>query len=752
MAALITPGKYTAEYRIETFLAETESNFVTMGAADLDGNGYTDFLFAGGIFPPATIRPTFGDILWQDSEGFRFERGAFVESVHPRAFVIDYFNADEVLDFFIAAHGYDAPPFPGEHDILMISTDGGYQNFQPELTSQNGFTHSAASGDVDNDGDQDILSVTTNSGASFLINNGFGVFFVTTAGLPSSIIGTNPEFRATASALYDMDGDGNLDIVLGTDIAFGVQNGDNQSRIYFGNAEGNFLDSSYVALPNFSPISGNQIVLDVKSIDIDLDGDNDLILSSTQNSPFYVGSGIQVLKNNGNREFVDVTNEALGSNGFNGSDPWGKALHVIDFNGDGIEDIFIQRIGSNNQNSVVVYLGDGDGGFVPLYKETMVPDGNLNFLLGGALPSLRLGVIELSAGQYYSDIFLVNRISIDDLAVLDLSPKDGNDVFRETFGNSTIDGGAGFDIISYDLDRSEAEIILQDDRIIVNRPSSQSDVLFSIEKIQFNEGYGFVFGGEGADTMVFAGSHDSYTLHVSQSGTTITDRLSSQQGTDTLYSIELLSFNDRTIDMNDFSNLTQLSNDQFKSLAEMYVAYFNRAPDAEGLFYWADKLAEGLTMDQIAELFFDQDETRAIYTDPSNTDAFVTAVYANVLGRTPDVDGFSFWKGKLAEGEVTQGSLVLRIIDGANNGNGPSDAAYLSDKTDLGIYYSAIKGLSDSTDGRQVMAAFGDQATANKLGAKTAIDSHYADATSDTNGEFLFNVVGVVDNPFIDFV
>lgn len=31
-------------------------------------------------------------------------------------------------------------------------------------------------------------------------------------------------------------------------------------------------------------------------------------------------------------------------------------------------------------------------------------------------------------------------------------------------------------------------------------------------------------------------------------------------------------------------------------------------------------------------------------------------------------------------------------------------------------------------------------------------DGHYADAASDTDGEFLFNVVGVVDNPFADFV
>jgi hypothetical protein len=63
----------------------------------------------------------------------------------------------------------------------------------------------------------------------------------------------------------------------------------------------------------------------------------------------------------------------------------------------------------------------------------------------------------------------------------------------------------------------------------------------------------------------------------------------------------------------------------------------------------------------------------------------------------------------------------------------------------------AIKGMSDSADGRQVMATFGDQATSNKSGAKTAVDGHYADATVSGGGEFIFDVVGIVSDPFADF-
>ena len=270
-------------------------------------------------------------------------------------------------------------------------------------------------------------------------------------------------------------------------------------------------------------------------------------------------------------------------------------------------------------------------------------------------------------------------------------------------------------------------------------------------KINLLSGNQKLDGLGGTDTAVVGVQQKSVTVSIVKDGTVIVVDRVGEGGTDTLSNIERLEFTDATLDMNAFSSLIQLSSDQLKSLVEMYVAYFNRAPDAEGLFYWADKLAEGQTMDQIAEYFFDQDETRAIYTDPSNTDAFVTAVYANVLGRTPDEGGFAFWKARLAEGDVTQGAFVLTIIEAAKNVAGSSDAAYLSDKTDLGIYYSAIKGLSDATDGRQVMTIFGDQETSNKLEAKAIVDDHYADASSDSHGEFLFKIVGVVDNPFIDF-
>jgi len=50
--------------------------------------------------------------------------------------------------------------------------------------------------------------------------------------------------------------------------------------------------------------------------------------------------------------------------------------------------------------------------------------------------------------------------------------------------------------------------------------------------------------------------------------------------------------------------------------------------------------------------FIDSAEFKATYGTPQtvNNTAFVNLVYKNVLGRSPDAAGFSFWEGKLAGG------------------------------------------------------------------------------------------------------
>lgn len=289
---------------------------------------------------------------------------------------------------------------------------------------------------------------------------------------------------------------------------------------------------------------------------------------------------------------------------------------------------------------------------------------------------------------------------------------------------------------------------------------SNTDVLNGLggdDLLRGNGGNDTLDGGAGFDTAVYSGPRNTYSVIVSSNNIQVQDRRPGEDGTDTLRNVERLAFQDQDWDLAIFSNVASLSEDDFRTFVEVYIAYFNRAPDAEGLFFWGTAFSNGVSLEEISNLFFDQPETRATYPDPSNTSFFVESVYANVLGRSIDQAGFSFWTSVLDSGAVSAPQFLLEIIRGAKAPS-PVDATpdfvaqkaadiqYLSNKTDVGIYYSAILGMSDVANARDTYSTF-DGSAASTLAARDKVDQFYIDSLSDSDGDFLLSLVGVVDTP-----
>ena len=65
-----------------------------------------------------------------------------------------------------------------------------------------------------------------------------------------------------------------------------------------------------------------------------------------------------------------------------------------------------------------------------------------------------------------------------------------------------------------------------------------------------------------------------------------------------------------------------------ENVTRLYIATFDRAPDADGLKYW---LHSGLSLEQIAESFFDQKETKEKYPDELSDEDFIKEIYANLF-------------------------------------------------------------------------------------------------------------------------
>jgi len=125
-------------------------------------------------------------------------------------------------------------------------------------------------------------------------------------------------------------------------------------------------------------------------------------------------------------------------------------------------------------------------------------------------------------------------------------------------------------------------------------------------------------------------------------------------------------------------------------VAELYVSVFDRAPDAAGLAYWVDE--SGLTIEGIAQSFFDQDETQAKYPSSLSDAAFIEAIYNNMFNHAPDADGLVYWENELTTGNITRGNMILAIANGALG----TDDTILANKTEVGLYF-ANAGLNDTT-------------------------------------------------------
>lgn len=125
-------------------------------------------------------------------------------------------------------------------------------------------------------------------------------------------------------------------------------------------------------------------------------------------------------------------------------------------------------------------------------------------------------------------------------------------------------------------------------------------------------------------------------------------------------------------------------------ICALYIGYFNRAPDPEGLAFWQNAYDEGVPLEEIAQYFSEQPESQALYSyfadpQPGDAEAFLTSVYQNLFNREPDAEGLAFWLGVLESGRPV-GQVILDIIQGAQG----DDAALLANKVDVALYFEEL--------------------------------------------------------------
>lgn len=100
----------------------------------------------------------------------------------------------------------------------------------------------------------------------------------------------------------------------------------------------------------------------------------------------------------------------------------------------------------------------------------------------------------------------------------------------------------------------------------------------------------------------------------------------------------------------------------------LYEGILGRVPDASGLQSNIAALAAGATTAAIAAALINSDEFRQKYGSPSDAQ-FVTLLYQNALGRSPDAGGLASWTGSLQGGGLDARAAVAVGIADSDEGH-----------------------------------------------------------------------------------
>jgi Ca2+-binding RTX toxin-like protein len=106
------------------------------------------------------------------------------------------------------------------------------------------------------------------------------------------------------------------------------------------------------------------------------------------------------------------------------------------------------------------------------------------------------------------------------------------------------------------------------------------------------------------------------------------------------------------------------------SAYRLYRATLGREPDVSGFENWSYALSHGVSLEAAASQFLTSTEFRSVYGALDNAQ-FVTLLYQNVLGRTPDAGGLSEWVRALNAG-ATRASVVAGFSDSTEFKNNTS--------------------------------------------------------------------------------
>ncbi len=209
-----------------------------------------------------------------------------------------------------------------------------------------------------------------------------------------------------------------------------------------------------------------------------------------------------------------------------------------------------------------------------------------------------------------------------------------------------------------------------------------------------------------------------------------------------------------------------------KEAQTLFVSYFGRPADFEGLQYWTGTETLVGSLEQLAQSFFESTESRTVYgvnaqdiedfnkglrsdlnLDKIYTDA-LNGIYFNMFGRVPETAGFDYWFKELMSGNINIAQAAVAVYRGAQG----KDATMVANKIAAATQFTEQVGLSDKPSlyygeepfksAKEFLSTVTDTTDVTSAGFAAQVNAAVTAAeakggTSETGGEFTL----VIDRP-----
>lgn len=232
-----------------------------------------------------------------------------------------------------------------------------------------------------------------------------------------------------------------------------------------------------------------------------------------------------------------------------------------------------------------------------------------------------------------------------------------------------------------------------DDQI---NPGDGNDIVFAgggNDTIIGGQGDNQIDGGDGYDKVIYQKTKKEMYIKPGAN-----DTVKVGENSDVLLNIEEIVATNGVFNFKDI--LTQ------DKITKLYIAYFGRAPDWNGLDYWLGNMNDGMAAglgfnDQLKKVIYNfavSDEAQKIYPglqksvlDTAGIQSFINGVYNNLFDRSADAEGMAYWTAAAQNyqaSNVPLGTIIMDMINGAQDTPTSLDRTLIQNKAQAAWFYA----------------------------------------------------------------